>query len=138
MVKSYCGHGTGVLFHTQPNVPHYAKNKAKGTMQPGHVFTIEPMINLVCLRLCLCHYITMVSSTNASPSTNTPHYFPNPNPVTYNTGRGGRYYVAGQLDCPHGRRQTIGTVRAHHGGDDDGRGASHCATRRARGSDGLG
>jgi len=46
VVRSYCGHGTGVLFHTQPNVPHYAKNKAKGTMQVGHIFTIEPMINL--------------------------------------------------------------------------------------------
>jgi len=27
-------------------VPHYAKNKAKGVMKAGHVFTVEPMINL--------------------------------------------------------------------------------------------
>jgi methionyl aminopeptidase len=27
-------------------VAHYANNKAKGTLQVGHVFTIEPMINL--------------------------------------------------------------------------------------------
>lgn len=46
VVRTYCGHGIGSLFHTSPNVPHYAKNKAKGVMQPGHVFTIEPMINL--------------------------------------------------------------------------------------------
>lgn len=46
VVKSYCGHGVGKLFHTAPNIPHYANNKAKGTMQIGHVFTIEPMINL--------------------------------------------------------------------------------------------
>lgn len=26
-------------------MPHYAKNKAVGVMKPGHVFTIEPMIN---------------------------------------------------------------------------------------------
>ena len=45
VVTTYCGHGIGRLFHTSPNVPHYAKNKAKGTMQPGHIFTIEPMIN---------------------------------------------------------------------------------------------
>eukprot|EP01034_Spumella_vulgaris_P022280 gene22280-28396_t len=45
IVTTYCGHGIGRLFHTTPNVPHYAKNKAKGTMQPGHIFTIEPMIN---------------------------------------------------------------------------------------------
>jgi methionyl aminopeptidase len=46
VVRTYCGHGIGSLFHTIPNVPHYAKNKAKGTMKVGHVFTIEPMINL--------------------------------------------------------------------------------------------
>jgi methionyl aminopeptidase len=46
VVRTYCGHGIGSLFHTLPNIPHYAKNKAKGTMKAGHVFTIEPMINL--------------------------------------------------------------------------------------------
>lgn len=45
VVRRYCGHGIGTLFHTAPNVPHYSKNKAKGVMQPGHIFTIEPMIN---------------------------------------------------------------------------------------------
>jgi len=46
VVRTYCGHGIGSLFHTAPNVPHYHKNKAKGVMRPGHVFTVEPMINL--------------------------------------------------------------------------------------------
>ena len=46
VVKQYCGHGIGELFHTTPNVPHYKNNKAKGTMKAGHIFTIEPMINL--------------------------------------------------------------------------------------------
>ncbi|KAJ1977058.1 Methionine aminopeptidase 1 [Dimargaris cristalligena] len=45
VVKTYCGHGINRLFHATPNVPHYAKNKAIGVMKPGHVFTIEPMIN---------------------------------------------------------------------------------------------
>jgi methionyl aminopeptidase len=45
VVRSYCGHGIGQLFHTNPNVPHYGKNKAVGIMKPGHTFTIEPMIN---------------------------------------------------------------------------------------------
>lgn len=45
VVKTYCGHGIGKLFHCAPSVPHYARNKAVGTMQVGHVFTIEPMIN---------------------------------------------------------------------------------------------
>jgi len=45
VVRTYCGHGIGELFHCSPNVPHYAKNKAIGVMKPGHIFTIEPMIN---------------------------------------------------------------------------------------------
>jgi methionyl aminopeptidase len=46
IVTTYCGHGIGQLFHTAPNVPHYPGSKAKGSMQVGHIFTIEPMINL--------------------------------------------------------------------------------------------
>lgn len=46
VVRTYTGHGINDLFHTAPNIPHYAKNKAVGTMRPGMVFTIEPMINL--------------------------------------------------------------------------------------------
>jgi len=45
-VRTYTGHGINDLFHCTPNVPHYAKNKAVGTMKPGMCFTIEPMINL--------------------------------------------------------------------------------------------
>lgn len=44
--RTYCGHGIGSLFHTAPNIPHYHKNKAKGIMKAGHVFTVEPMVNL--------------------------------------------------------------------------------------------
>lgn len=46
VVRTYCGHGVGELFHSQPEVPHYAKNKAIGTCKPGICFTIEPMLNL--------------------------------------------------------------------------------------------
>lgn len=46
VVNAYTGHGVGKLFHGPPNIPHYKKNKAMGIMKPGHVFTIEPMINL--------------------------------------------------------------------------------------------
>jgi len=48
VVTTYCGHGIGEVFHGPPKVPHYRKNKAIGLMKPGHVFTIEPMINLGC------------------------------------------------------------------------------------------
>lgn len=46
VVRSYCGHGVGDLFHCNPSIPHYAHNKTPGIMKPGMVFTIEPMINL--------------------------------------------------------------------------------------------
>lgn len=45
VVRSFCGHGINTLFHCAPSVPHYAKNKTVGVMKPGHIFTIEPMIN---------------------------------------------------------------------------------------------
>lgn len=46
VVKAYVGHGVNQLFHTAPNIPHYAKNKAVGAAKAGMCFTIEPMINL--------------------------------------------------------------------------------------------
>ncbi|CAA9987797.1 methionine aminopeptidase 1b, putative [Plasmodium knowlesi strain H] len=45
VVRTYSGHGVGKLFHSNPTVPHFKKNKAVGIMKAGHVFTIEPMIN---------------------------------------------------------------------------------------------
>jgi len=46
VVRTYSGHGVGRMFHQAPQVPHYGKNKAVGFMKAGHVFTIEPMINM--------------------------------------------------------------------------------------------
>jgi methionyl aminopeptidase len=46
VVKKYSGHGVGKLFHATPTIPHYAHNKGVGIMRPGHIFTIEPMLNL--------------------------------------------------------------------------------------------
>ncbi|CAD7943838.1 unnamed protein product [Amoebophrya sp. A25] len=46
VVTSYCGHGVGKLFHGPPQVPHYRGSKTPGIMKAGHIFTIEPMINL--------------------------------------------------------------------------------------------
>lgn len=45
VVKSFCGHGIGTLFHGPPSIPHYAKNRCVGIIREGMVFTIEPMIN---------------------------------------------------------------------------------------------
>lgn len=46
VVRTYSGHGVGDKFHTSPTIAHYANNKSPGIMAVGHVFTIEPMINL--------------------------------------------------------------------------------------------
>eukprot|EP00904_Undaria_pinnatifida_P000163 jgi/Undpi1/10147/HiC_scaffold_28.g12601.m1 len=39
-----CGHGIGMMFHTNPNILHYKNNESNGIMKAGHTFTIEPMI----------------------------------------------------------------------------------------------
>lgn len=46
VVRNFCGHGIGYLFHGPPSVPHYTRNRAVGIIRAGHVFTIEPMINV--------------------------------------------------------------------------------------------
>lgn len=47
VVRAYCGHGIGELFHTQDlQVPHYFDPEAKTIMQEGMLFTVEPMITL--------------------------------------------------------------------------------------------
>ena len=51
VVKSYCGHGIGDLFHCAPNVPHYSPNKAVGVMKEGQTFTIEVSLALSFVRL---------------------------------------------------------------------------------------
>lgn len=45
VVREYCGHGIGKIFHEPPNVLHYGKNGTGAVMQTGMIFTIEPMIN---------------------------------------------------------------------------------------------
>jgi methionyl aminopeptidase len=44
VVRDYCGHGIGRLFHEPPNVLHY-RDKQGARLRRGMVFTIEPMIN---------------------------------------------------------------------------------------------
>ncbi|MEZ5919936.1 MAG: type I methionyl aminopeptidase [Parvularculaceae bacterium] len=53
VVRDFCGHGLGRVFHDAPNVVHYAEYKERGythrapdiELKPGMFFTIEPMIN---------------------------------------------------------------------------------------------
>jgi len=46
VVREYCGHGIGKIFHEEPQVLHYGRPKTGVTLQEGMTFTIEPMINV--------------------------------------------------------------------------------------------
>jgi methionyl aminopeptidase len=46
VVRAYCGHGIGRCFHMDPQVFHYPNNDGKVRLEPGMVFTVEPMINM--------------------------------------------------------------------------------------------
>jgi methionyl aminopeptidase len=46
VVRDFCGHGVGRLFHDEPNILHYGRRGEGVTLKPGIFFTIEPMINL--------------------------------------------------------------------------------------------
>ena len=46
VVREYCGHGIGKIFHEEPQVLHYGKPNTGMELKEGMIFTIEPMINL--------------------------------------------------------------------------------------------
>ena len=45
VVREFCGHGIGRVFHEEPQVLHYGKPGTLDELRPGMTFTIEPMIN---------------------------------------------------------------------------------------------
>jgi methionyl aminopeptidase len=45
VVRDFCGHGVGKVFHMPPSVMHYGKPGTGIELKPGMIFTIEPMIN---------------------------------------------------------------------------------------------
>jgi methionyl aminopeptidase len=45
VVREYCGHGIGKVYHEDPQVLHYDDSKTNVPLTPGMVFTVEPMIN---------------------------------------------------------------------------------------------
>lgn len=46
VVREYCGHGIGKVFHEEPQVLHYGKPDTGIELLPGMIFTVEPMINV--------------------------------------------------------------------------------------------
>ena len=45
VVRDFCGHGIGKIFHQPPNILHYGKKGEGIKLKEGMIFTIEPMIN---------------------------------------------------------------------------------------------
>ena len=45
VVRDFCGHGIGKIFHEQPNILHYGKMGDGIKLHEGMIFTVEPMIN---------------------------------------------------------------------------------------------
>jgi methionyl aminopeptidase len=46
VVRDFCGHGLGQVFHAPPNVLHYGRSGTGPVLEEGMFFTIEPMVNL--------------------------------------------------------------------------------------------
>jgi methionyl aminopeptidase len=46
VVRDFCGHGLGRLFHDEPNIVHVGRPGEGLVLKPGMLFTVEPMINL--------------------------------------------------------------------------------------------
>ncbi|MDG1802581.1 MAG: type I methionyl aminopeptidase [Paracoccaceae bacterium] len=46
VVRDFCGHGLGRVFHAPPNVLHYGRAGSGPVLEEGMFFTIEPMVNL--------------------------------------------------------------------------------------------
>jgi len=46
VVRDFCGHGLGRVFHAPPNVLHYGRTGTGPMLEEGMFFTIEPMVNL--------------------------------------------------------------------------------------------
>ena len=45
IVREYCGHGIGTVFHDEPQILHYGKKGTGPELKSGMTFTIEPMLN---------------------------------------------------------------------------------------------
>ncbi|HWA00272.1 MAG TPA: type I methionyl aminopeptidase [Caulobacterales bacterium] len=46
VVREFCGHGVGLVFHDAPNILHYGRPGEGEELKPGMMFTVEPMLNL--------------------------------------------------------------------------------------------
>ncbi len=74
VVRDYCGHGIGQIFHTAPNVLHYGKPGQGLVLREGMFFTVEPMINAGrCDTICSKHDGWTVTTRDKSLSSQFEH-----------------------------------------------------------------
>ena len=66
IVREFCGHGIGRQFHEEPQVLHYGRQGTGLKLQPGMIFTIEPMINAGRPGIrCLADGLTIVTADHS-------------------------------------------------------------------------
>ena len=46
VVREFCGHGLGQVFHDEPNILHYGVEDTGLVLKEGMFFTVEPMVNI--------------------------------------------------------------------------------------------
>jgi methionyl aminopeptidase len=73
VVREYCGHGIGRGFHEDPQVLHYGKAGTGLVLEPGMIFTIEPMINAGRREVKLLNDKWTVVTKDHSPSAQWEH-----------------------------------------------------------------
>jgi methionyl aminopeptidase len=73
VVRSFVGHGIGEVFHGPPQVPHYYEPAATTIMEPGMVFTIEPMITIGDIRPVIWDDDWTAVTADGSPSAQFEH-----------------------------------------------------------------
>jgi methionyl aminopeptidase len=73
VVRSFVGHGIGEVFHGPPQVPHYYEPALSTLMEPGMVFTIEPMITIGDIRPVIWDDGWTAVTADGSPSAQFEH-----------------------------------------------------------------
>jgi len=73
VVKEFGGHGIGTRFHTAPHVCHYDTGENVLILQPGMVFTVEPMLNMGTADIWLEHDGWTVKTSDGKPSAQFEH-----------------------------------------------------------------
>ncbi|HRI36071.1 MAG TPA: type I methionyl aminopeptidase [bacterium] len=73
VVREYTGHGTGVEFHEAPYIYHRAERGTGARIEPGMVFTVEPMINIGGYKTKLLDDDWTVKTQDGQPSAQFEH-----------------------------------------------------------------